>query len=143
MESYKGLTPIRGRFEGKANTCRTPPYPMTPPPPIFCANPSSLFRFFCVFTFTLHVGETIKVDICKLSFKSTSLRLKCAIQRSIASEKRGWGAGSTGGFLKYVVDPGGELRARALPPPLFCTRSFDENSVSLFRCPRVEGTDQG
>lgn len=71
-----------------------------------------------------------QADVCKKSFKATSLRLKCAIQRAIASSKVG-GDEETAGFLKYVVHPGGDLADRVLPPPLFCTGSFDQDPVSM------------
>jgi len=60
--------------------------------------------------------------VCKDSFQSTSQRLKAAIQRDI----RGGEEAETGGFLKYCIDPEGELKGRGLPPPTFCTRTFDE-----------------
>ncbi|CAM9484589.1 unnamed protein product, partial [Ectocarpus fasciculatus] len=71
--------------------------------------------------------NSFKADVCKQAFKSTSLRLKCAIQRDIRAGKNGGKGAETGGFLKYCVDPGGELMNRVLPPPTFCTRSFDED----------------
>lgn len=66
------------------------------------------------------------MDDCQKSFKMTSLRLKCAIQRDIRAVKNGGDRAETGGFLKYCVDPGGELKDRVLPPPTFCTKTFDE-----------------
>ncbi|CAM9963540.1 unnamed protein product, partial [Ectocarpus sp. 6 AP-2014] len=71
-------------------------------------------------------SNSYKADVCKQSFKSTALRLKCAIQRDIRAGKNGGKGAETGGFLKYCVDPGGDLKDRVLPPPTFCTRSFDE-----------------
>lgn len=68
--------------------------------------------------------------MCKRSFKATSLRLKCAFQRAIANGEDGGGLAETG-FLKYVVDPRGELADRVLPPPTFCTRAFDEDPVNI------------
>ncbi len=65
-----------------------------------------------------------KVDVCKDSFQSTSQRLKAAIQRDIRSG--GGDEAETGGLLKYCINPEGELKSRVLPPPTFCTRTFDE-----------------
>lgn len=80
-----------------------------------------------------------QVDLCKKSFKATSLRLKCAIQRSIITEKESRRDEAQGGFLKYVVDTEGQLKFRVLPPPMFCTNVFDDASVSasivLLICP--------
>ncbi|CAM9630998.1 unnamed protein product [Pylaiella littoralis] len=78
-------------------------------------------------------SNSYKADVCKESFKATSLRLRCAIQRDLrATSSGGEGAGGaeTGGFLKYCVDPGGDLKDRVLPPPTFCTRFFDEEEES-------------
>ena len=68
-----------------------------------------------------------QADVCMRSFKATSIRLKCAMQRDMrVGDDSGMGEAETGGFLKYCIDPAGELKDRVLPPPTFCTRSFDD-----------------
>eukprot|EP00903_Cladosiphon_okamuranus_P018953 g17430.t1 len=94
-------------------------------------------------TATDTASNSFKADVCMRSFRATSLRLKCAIQRDIracsGSDDSGVGEAETGGFLKYCIDPGGELKDRVLPPPTFCTRTFDgEDGEALGSEPSVK-----
>ena len=76
------------------------------------------------FVLSINVCQVEKI---KESFKVTSQRLQCAIQRDILSG----GEAETGGFLKFCINAEKGLKNRELPLPTFCNRMFVDQVIEM------------